>query len=137
VEGCQILHPYKQREKITMQDDDTPLSKFLLVDSLCIDDGLAVKRPHRRRLIESYDAIICAHLLERTKHGRLVATCQDRCAPFFQTDETKTYWSFLMIFRRHLPNYGARGMNSTLPKYRPGPVQAANHGRTNGTRNYA
>ena len=42
-----------------------------------------------------------------------------------------------MIFRPHLPNYGVRGMNSSLPEYRPGPVQAASHGRTNETRSYA
>ena len=85
------------------------MSKFLLVDGLCIDDGLTVKRPHRRGLIESYDTIICAHLLERTKHCRLVATCQDRCTSSFQTDETRDVLVVFDDFSSSSPELWGKG----------------------------
>jgi hypothetical protein len=49
-----------------MHNYDTSMPESFLVDSLCIDEGLAKEGPHRRGLIEAYNTIICAHLLECT-----------------------------------------------------------------------
>jgi hypothetical protein len=56
-----------------MYNHDPPVSEFLLVDSLSIDEGLAEEGPHRRGLIESDDTIVCAHFFERTQHCSLVS----------------------------------------------------------------
>jgi hypothetical protein len=56
-----------------MYNHDPPVSEFLLVDSLSIDEGLAEEGPHRRGLIESDDTIVCTHFFERTQHCSLVS----------------------------------------------------------------
>ena len=50
----------------TMYNYDPSMPQLFLVDSLCIDKVLAKKGPHRCRLIEADDTIVCTNLLERT-----------------------------------------------------------------------
>ena len=57
-----------------MYNYDPSMSEFFLVDGLDIDKGLAEEGSHRRRMIESDDAIVCTHFLERPQHCILIPT---------------------------------------------------------------
>jgi hypothetical protein len=66
------LAPVPRKKNGTMYNYNSSMSEFFLVDSLGIDKGLAKEGPHRRRLVESDDAIVCTHFLERTQHCILI-----------------------------------------------------------------
>jgi hypothetical protein len=57
-----------------MNNYNPSMSEFFVVDGLGIAKGLAEEGPHCRGLIESDDAVVCTHLLERTQHCILVPT---------------------------------------------------------------
>ena len=59
----------------TVHDDDAAMSEPILMKGLRVKHRLPEKRTHRRRLIKSHDAVVCAHFLQRPQHGGLVASC--------------------------------------------------------------
>lgn len=63
----------KRDEIITVNENDTSMPELVLMNRLCIDQGLFEEGPHRRGLVESYNAVVRSHLLQRAQHRRLVS----------------------------------------------------------------
>jgi hypothetical protein len=61
--------------RLTVYDNNTTMSEFLLIYCLRIHQGLRVESTHSSRLIEANNIVIRLHFLERPQHCTLEARC--------------------------------------------------------------
>lgn len=60
-----------------MDNHDTPVSEFLLMDSLRLYECLVEEGSQRHGLVEAHDAVICLNVLQRAEHRGLIPSYSD------------------------------------------------------------